>query len=177
MNTLTIRGTGTAANYEFSVGGTLETDEQSGLENGVHVCGKAATGEVTTSDHVDRYRFTGSVTDFTFLEGEAEVELNGEPVDPRELVSATSQPNELTIEGTGTETEYSFTVESNLEANPERGGSKQWESLEGNTASSWVTDPSHVDSYRFDGELVDFTLHEGEATVELNGEPIDPGEW
>lgn len=172
---LAIRGSGIDANYEFSVSGDLESTD-GGLERRENVYDRTATGQVTTPEHVDGYRFEGGVTDFVFLEGEADVLLNGEEVDPAELVSATGQPNVLTITGTDTSADYAFTVESKLEANPERGGLEQWDNVDGNTATGWVASPNHVDSYRFDGQLIDFRFRQGEAIVELNGERIDPVE-
>lgn len=85
-HTLTIRGTGTAANYEFAVSGDLAENADGGsLEDWDTISGSTANGWVTTSEHVDSFLFTGEVTDFTFHEGSADVSVDGSSVDPSSL--------------------------------------------------------------------------------------------
>jgi hypothetical protein len=83
---LTVRGTGSYARYAVSVSGGLKSLEP-GEEtpNGAsslvgHIAGTAT----------DPYEVTGSVTDFTFRQGDAKLFLDGEPVTPDELVRRTS---------------------------------------------------------------------------------------
>ncbi|HKJ57858.1 MAG TPA: hypothetical protein VKA37_01425, partial [Halobacteriales archaeon] len=85
-HTLTIRGTGTAANYEFAVSGDLAEDPDGGdLEEWDTLEGSSANGWVTTSQHVDSFVFTGEITDFAFAQGSADVSLDGTQVDPDSL--------------------------------------------------------------------------------------------
>jgi hypothetical protein len=59
-------------------------------KSGNTISGSTAEGHVTTAEHVDTYAISGSVTDFTFLEGEATLTLNSEEVTPAELPGDTS---------------------------------------------------------------------------------------
>ena len=175
--TLTVKGSGRATNYEFTVGGELtRASNADDLEEWDGISGTTATGWVTTSAHVDTYRFSGSVTDFTFLQGEATVYVDGERLDPTDLASETSLPRTVTVTGTGDATEYELSVDGELEANPERGELEQWDNVSGTTATGWVTTSAHVDSYRFSGSVTDFTFHQGSAAVTIDGERVDPSD-
>ncbi len=85
-HTLTIRGQGNAANYAFEVSDALEPATDDTLEVWDTVSETSATGWVTDSTHEDRYVFTGDVTGFKFVHGEADVLLDGESVSPESLV-------------------------------------------------------------------------------------------
>jgi hypothetical protein len=174
-NTLTVRGTGTPTNYEFTVDGDLESNPDVGpLQEWDNISETTATGWVTDTDDGDGYRFSGSITDFTVIEGDARIFLNGEEVTSDEAVSDSTLPRTVTIRGTGTSTNYEFTVDEEVKADPEAGDLQQWDSIDGRTVNGWVTETSHVDSYRFSGSITDFAFVEGEAEVTVDGETVDP---
>ena len=85
--------------------------------------------------------------------------------------------NTLTVTGAGDPTNYYVETSGELVSNPDRGDLQVHDEIDGTTATGWVTTTDHVDSFRFDGELVDVGFHQGSATVELNGEEIDPGAY
>lgn len=178
-NVLTIRGAGEPANYEFSVSEWLASNPELGeleLDND-EIDGTTASGWVTDPEHVDSFRFAGELIDFRFHEGEARVFVNDEEVeDPGPDGDAPDLPRELRIRGDGETANYLFTVDGDLEANPSEGGLEEHDEINCSTATGFVTDPEHVDSFRFDGEMVQFSFREGEATVELDGEEVDDPE-
>ena len=177
-NTLTIRGTGSPANYSFSVDGDLEPATADSLEEWDSLSDSSAEGWVTRTNDVDSFDFSGSVTDFSFLEGEAEIELNGEVVTVEELLGndgseeeTSSLENTLTIRGTGSPANYSFSVDGDLQ--PATADSlEEWDSLSDSSAEGWVTETSDTDTYAYTGSIVDFSFLEGEADIELNGDSV-----
>jgi hypothetical protein len=162
-STLEIRGTGTKTNYEFSVSGDLSGDGD--LEEWDGVSGTTANGWVTTTQQADTFKFTGSVSSFEFLEGTAEVYVDGEQVDPSSLSAKT-----LRVEGTGTKTNYEFSVSGDLSGD---GDLEEWDDVSGTTANGWVTTTQQVDTYLFTGEITEFSFLEGSANVYRDGETLN----
>ena len=106
-----IRGTGTRADYTFSVGGTLQPG--SGLTGEDTILGRTATGAVR--GRTDQYQFTGSITDFGFDSGSADVFVGDSPdtlaqVDPNTFFLN----NRLVILGQGQRANYDVTTSSRL---------------------------------------------------------------
>jgi len=95
-----------------------------------------------------------------------------EPEDSEELPETT-----LTITGQGEPTKYYVETTGEITPNPERGDVQSHDTIDGTTVSGWVTRPEHVDGYRFDGELLEVGFEQGAATVELDGEEIDPDDY
>lgn len=77
-HTLEIQGTGQPANYRFTVSGDLSGED---LEKWDSVSGNSADGWVTQESHVDRFHFTGELSEFEFADGTATVYLDGEEMD------------------------------------------------------------------------------------------------
>jgi hypothetical protein len=77
---LSIRGTGTVAEYDFAVSGDLDP-VQNTIENWDDVSGSSATGFVTSKNDVDEFDITGEFTRFDFLRGDADVYVDGELID------------------------------------------------------------------------------------------------
>ena len=173
-NTIAIEGTGSPATYEFTVGGELErVSPTSHPDAWDGVSGTTATGWVSTPACADTFRFSGSVTDFRLLEGDATVYVDGERTDPSALPSETTLPRTITVTGTGTAAEYEFSVDGELEADSERGDPDQWGNVSGATASGWVATSRHVDSYRFSGDLTEFAVRGGSLSVTVDGDEVD----
>jgi hypothetical protein len=171
-HTLAVQGTGTQTNYEVTVSGDLEADaDADDVESWDEISGSTVTGWVTDEGDVDTYQFTGEVTDLTFVEGEATVTVDGEPYGD----TGTPEPRSLTVEGTGTQTNYEITVSDGLEADPDAGDVESWDEITGSTVTGWVTNEGDVDTYQFTGELADVTFVEGEAIVAVDGSQVDVG--
>lgn len=77
------------------------------------------------------------------------------------------EPRRLTVVGTGTAATYSFTVDGDLEADPDN----QCGNVSGSNAEGVVTDGSA--SYQFTGDVVDFRT-DAAAAVYLDGTQVDP---
>ena len=103
-----------------------------------------------------------------FLEGDADVYVNGELVEPTDGSSSQS----LRIQGTGTATEYA--VEVSDELTPVEETIEEWDSVSQTSAQGWVTTTSDVDEFTFTGELTRVEFLEGDADVYVDGEAIDP---
>ncbi|EMA54320.1 hypothetical protein C451_06715 [Halococcus thailandensis JCM 13552] len=158
-HTLRIDGTGSRTDYSFSVSGDLEGAGSLSSED--NISGSTATGAVGSG--VDSYEFSGEIVAFD-LDGEANVMLDGEPA------HVGQRPDHaLIIDGTGSRTDYTFTVSGNL-----KGASITSEdTISGSTATGAVGGGS--DSYGFTGELIAFSL-DGKANVTLDGEPAHVGQ-
>jgi len=162
---LGITGKGTPTNYTFTVSGELKSDD---LESWDDITGSTAEGWVTEDTQSDTFDFTGEVTDFEFLEGDATVTVDGSEVDPSSLGYET-----LKITGKGTATNYKFTVSGSLSSD----NLEKWDDITDSTAEGWVTEDTQSDTFDFTGEVTDFEFLEGDATVELNGTEIDPSSY
>lgn len=172
--TLSIEGTDSPATYEFTVGGELDRVSPTTPPDAWDgISGSTAAGKLASASCTDTFRFSGSVTDFKLLEGDAVVYLDGERTDPSSLAAATSLPKTITVTGTGAAAEYELSVDGQLEADPERGDPNQWGNVSGTAASGWVETASHVDSYRFSGDLTEFRVREGSLSVAVDGDRLD----
>ncbi|MDS0475113.1 hypothetical protein [Natrinema sp. 1APR25-10V2] len=85
--------------------------------------------------------------------------------------------NTLTVTGTGEPTEYYVETTDELVADPDAGSLESHDSIDATSATGWVTNTSHVDGYRFAGDLHEVAFRQGSAHVEVNGEPIDPDQY
>jgi len=140
-DTLRISGTGTPANYEFTVDGRIETDEMPATGHNL----SGANSEGTVEGEPVSYLVDGEITDFR-LDGPAAVDLNGEALDPEILGSRS--PHVLAFDGREAATSYAFDV----------GGLRSGPSVGAGTAHG-VSDSVNrgVDEYRFDGDIASLT--------------------
>ncbi|UOO95000.1 hypothetical protein MUK72_13655 [Halococcus dombrowskii] len=162
---LTIEGTGSRADYEFTVSSNLSKSTANGADrNGADtISGQTASGHTSTG--LDSYTFSGELERFV-LDGEATVTVDGEPAHVGQR-----SDHVLTIEGTGSRADYEFTVGSDLSKSTANGADRNGhDTISGQTASGHTS--TGLDSYTFSGELERFDL-DGEATVTLDGEPVD----
>ena len=164
---LSIEATGQRSDYRFTVGNNLEKSTANGADRnaGDTISGQTATGYVTSG--LDSYTFSGEIERFD-LDGDADVLLNGERIDPAEY------PNDvLSIRSnSGTDrANYQFTVGNNLEKSTANGADRNsGDTISGQTATGYVT--SGLDSYTFSGGIERFDL-DGDADVLLNGEMLN----
>jgi subtilisin family serine protease/beta-mannanase len=158
-HTLIIGGAGSRADYTFSVSGSIEPMRINGHDT---VGESSAEGYVGSG--VDSYVFSGDLEAFS-LDGEANVTLDGEPA------RVGQRPDHmLVIEGTGSRTDYTFSVSESAEPVQVNGHDTVGES----SAEGFVG--SGVDSYAFSGDLRTFSL-DGDATARLDGTVIDPAQY
>jgi len=162
MDRLEIRGTGTTTEYAFEVSEQLQPVSGT-IEKWDDVSGTSATGYVTETGHSDEFWIEGEIASFEFLEGRAEVYRNGDRIYPTEST--------LTIQGTGTPTEYAVEVGGEIEGVSDT--LEGWDDVSGDTANGWVTNSSHVDEFTFTGELTSVEFLQGEADVFVDGEAVD----
>ena len=183
-NTITITGQGEPTKYHFETSGELTRNPERGtLQTHDAIDGTTASGWVTRTSNVDGYRFDGELVDLGFDQGVATVTVNGQEIDPSQFGAddgTTSEPeadHTLTITGQGEPTKYYFETSGTIERNPDRGDLQAHDTIDDTTASGWVTRTENVDGYRFDGELLEVGFEQGAATVELDGEEIDPDDY
>ncbi|MFC6793240.1 right-handed parallel beta-helix repeat-containing protein [Halobaculum halobium] len=172
-NEITITGTGTKTNYEFATTGGLEEERE--VEEWDEISGSSVNGWITDDGDVDVFGFDGGLGSVSFLEGKAEVSVNGHALDPATLSSDVDRPHTLQIVPTGTSTNYSLSVSGDIADHPALGTSlTKYDSLDGGTLEGWVT--NDMDAVVFSGEITDFSFVEGGTTVFLDGEEVAPSE-
>lgn len=121
-------------------------------------------GELTGGERV-RYRFDGPIKSLR-LSGPGSVTVDDEEVDPTDY----GLPDQLTIVGLGSLSQYAFTIDGELTVDP-HGPQDVNDDIFGSSAEGAVLDG--LASFRFDGDLVNFELT-GDASVYLNGQQVDP---
>lgn len=172
-NTLTIQGLDQVARYEFTVDGDLEaTASADGFDTWDTVSGSSASGWIAGSSTQDSYRFSGSITDFSFSLGDAKLFLNGSEVDPATFEPTTT--NTLTINGTDQVAQYQFTVDGDVSPDSSDDAFDTWDTLQSNSVTGWVGSSSTSDSFSYTGSITDFSFPIGEAEVYHNGTKVSP---
>ncbi|SFG74161.1 hypothetical protein SAMN04488063_2849 [Halopelagius inordinatus] len=171
-NNLTVTGTGTKTNYEFSAAGSVE--ENGDVESWDEIDSGTVSGWVTTEGSADEYSFSDALGPVTFLEGEADVTVNGtDVVDPSTLVADSECDHTLQIVPDGTSTNYHLEVSGDIVDHPGLGTSlTKYDSMDGGVLDGWVS--SDIDAVQFSGEVTAFSFTEGGAALYLDGESVDP---
>lgn len=162
-NTITVRATGEVARYKFSVSGAVELTANAGGGEDV-ISGNTVTGKVAGYGE-DTFRFSGHVTAFEFLEGDAEVLVNGEVVDHL----PPKRPHTITFTAQGERVNYEFAVNGDVALTDDAGGGE--DVIEGNTATGTVAGHSS-DTFRFSGHVEHVARDDGplEVTIQFDGE-------
>jgi hypothetical protein len=167
---LFIQGLGERATYSFAVSRNLEKDSYSGadIDDNDVIMNNGASGVVTNEG--DAYTFAGDLLAFD-LNGEAQVSLDAQ------AARVGNRPDYLlTIEGFGTHTPYSLSVEDNLQKSA-AGDATIDDSDNIVEQSAHGAVGSGTDAYTFDGSLHAFDFDQsGEVNVTLNGKPARVGE-
>ncbi|WP_049991629.1 hypothetical protein [Natrinema salifodinae] len=165
-NVLEIAGRGTPTSYEITVDGTIElaSDEAAATE-ATTVSGTTVQSSIT--DGTQTFRFSGALTDVTFTDGDADVTLDGEEIDPSEYGDHELLPHAIVIDGTEADgpTAYSFEVDGTVVQSDYRDASIDDEDVVEDravrgTVGNWL------DAYWFDGDITDFRLR-GTAAVDV----------
>ncbi|RDZ62106.1 hypothetical protein C5B90_17240 [Haloferax sp. Atlit-12N] len=192
-NEIRLVGTGTTTQYEFTVTDSLQASGDT-IEEWDDISGGTATGWITTDGVEDAYTFSGDIDSFSFLEGECEIYVNGEQVTESTVTDATTDSStdgstdstddsttdsttdstdlshELRLVGTGTQTQYEFTVSDALEASGDT--VETWDTIDGTSASGWITTAGVEDTFNFAGSVTSFSFVEGEAEIYVDGEQV-----
>ncbi|SDK94888.1 hypothetical protein [Natronorubrum texcoconense] len=162
---LTIVGNRSPASYEVSVDGAI--GRMPGDDSTESTTISESTLEGSIERGVQRFRFSGAVSDITFIDGSAHVYVDEERVDPAEVGDAELLPHAVVIDGTDAdgETTYFFEVDGDVIASNYRDASvDEGDAIEGTSVTGSVDDS--LDAYWFDGEIVDFRVT-GDATVDV----------
>jgi hypothetical protein len=167
---LLIQGLGDPTTYSFAVSGNLEKDSYSGadIDDNDLISNNGASGVVESG--ADAYTFTGDLLAFD-LNGEAQVSLDASSA------RVGNRPDYLLeIEGFGTHTPYSFSVEDNLQKSAAGDATiSNSDTIVEQSAHGSVG--SGTDAYTFDGSLHAFDFDQsGEINVTLNGQPARVGQ-
>ncbi|QFU85003.1 hypothetical protein [Natronorubrum aibiense] len=158
--------------YEFNVDGELEpsNDEGATIDDALEIDGALASGVV--ANWKDAFRFSGDLEQLT-VDGPGTVLVNGDEVDPADY--GEELPHVLEVEGQGSPTSFEITVEGTIDIASEDDPEDEATTISGSTVQSSVTDDSQT--FRFSGALTDVTVIDGEATVSLDGDQIDPADY
>ena len=161
--------------YRFTVSGDVEALDD---PRGDSADGESASGTVYGGS--DGYLYSGEITAFSY-DGEIEVTIDGEAVDPALLGSGDEDSEddptgdgdpsrELRVEAVGESARFEFAVSGDLEAGPRF---DEWtDSISGSSGSGTIGGRG-VDDFVFSGEITDFSS-EGPLRVFVDGTEVDP---
>nr|WP_319633708.1 hypothetical protein [Natronorubrum aibiense] len=158
--------------YEFEVGGEVVPSNEEGatIDDEDTIDGAAVQGSV--ADWKDAFRFSGDLEQLT-VDGPGTVLVNDDEVDPADY--GEDLPHALEIEGQGSPTSFEITVEGTIDLADGADPDGEATTISGSTVQSSVTDGSQT--FRFSGALTDVTIIDGEATVSIDGDQIDPADY
>jgi hypothetical protein len=168
-HTLAVKGTGSTSNYQITVTGELTAHpDRDDVEEWDSIDGSGVSGYVTDDGDVDTYAFTGEVD--TLEPDGAAVFVDGDRIDD----GAPPERRTVAFHGTGSSANYTVTVSGELSAHPESDDLQPWDSIDGSSASGWVTYEDNTDTYAFTGEITD--LDPDGAVVFVDGERVEAGD-
>jgi hypothetical protein len=164
-NTISIVGTGTVTNYDFTVSGDIAA--ASGSENDVadNISASSAEGAIESGTHA--YNFSGDLTDLSTT-GSVEVYLNGELVE--DAASSTDQ-NLVVFDGSVDEeiSSYRFAVTGEVTPSPEHSTapSAEWDVIESKVGDGTAVGIVHEgkDAYWFTGDIERLELRGSAVTA------------
>jgi len=163
---LEVAGRGTPTSYELTVDGAIElasTDEPAAEATTV----SGTTVQSSLTDETQTFRFSGTLTDITFTDGEATVTLDGKQIDPSEYGDQELPPHALVIDGVDTDgpSTYSFEIDGTVVKSTYQDASMDdGDVIDGTTVRGGVD--NWIDAYWFDGDITDFRLR-GDANVDV----------
>lgn len=162
---LRVIGSGTAANYEFTVSGTLVDDPDVSFDASGNISGGNAEG--TVADETHGYLFAGELEDAR-IDGDATVFVDGEavrdgdgPLDNLVRIDGSIDPDV---------TRYRFEVTGSVAASDTYadGAIGTWDRLEDYVSEDGVTGIVHerIDAYRYSGDIASLAVY-GPAAIDL----------
>jgi hypothetical protein len=155
------------AEYEVTVGSRLAGARD--FED--TVSGRTASGRVGPESGTDTVYFAGPIESFG-LNGDAEVYLNGERVDPAAL-GTERHALRVTKRGAAVgRVDFEVSASGDVSAG---GDFESTDEIDGQTARGRIGPESGTDTVLFTGEITSFDL-DGDATVYLDGRRVSPDE-
>lgn len=170
-NEIQVIGTGTRTNFQFSAGGALQgTDDNRSWDV---ITDSSVDGWVTTDGNTKTFDFSGPLSSVEFVEGDADISINDQQVDPSTLSTDTQYPNTLQIPATGSSRNYRVTVSGDIVDHPVLGTPlSEYDVVSNGTIEGWTTD--EMDAIQFSGSIESIEYLEGDGSMYLNGTEIDP---
>ena len=161
---LSVRGLTTAqATYRVRVSGDIQKSDALGASINDNDTVEGSTAEGQVAGGIDSYEFTGEVTGFELGgDGEAEVFIDGDKVDPSQFpafeAAEPELPHIIVFDGTGENqrADYALEVSGDIAAAPELGELEDSDTVSGSRVEGSVSDD--LDGFRFSGEVTDFSL-------------------
>ncbi|WP_254764798.1 hypothetical protein [Natrinema marinum] len=163
---LEVASRGTPTSYEITVDGAVElVSDDAPTADATTVSGSTVQSSLT--DGSQTFRFSGALTDVTFTDGEADVTVDGEPIDPSEYGDHKMLPHAIVVDGVEADgpSAYSFEVDGTVVQSNYDGASIDTEDVIDGTAVRGAVG-NWLDAYWFDGDITDFHLC-GDATVDV----------
>ncbi|WP_254524313.1 hypothetical protein [Natrinema caseinilyticum] len=163
---LEVTGPGSPTSYEITVDGTIELVSDDGpTEDATTISG--STVQSSLSEGSQTFRFSGALTDVTFTDGEADVTLDGESIDPSDYGDHAMLPHAIIVDGIQADgpSTYSFEVEGAVAKTTYRGASIDDDDVIEDGAVRGAVG-NWRDAYWFDGDITDFRLR-GDAEVDV----------
>ncbi|NGM71255.1 hypothetical protein G6M89_19985 [Natronolimnobius sp. AArcel1] len=161
-----------ATRYEFEVEGDVEKSNYEGASIDEEDVIEDSFVHGSVADWKDAFRFEGELEQLT-VDGPGTVLVNDEPVDPDDY--GTDLPHVLEVEGSGSPANFEITVDGEIELDSDDDPTDEATIISGSTVQSTVSDGTQT--FNFAGAVTDVTITQGEATVSVNGEEIDPSEY
>lgn len=163
---LEIEGQGEPTSVEITADGDVALgSNDSDIEDATTVSG--STVQSAVDDETLTVQFSGSLSDVTIIDGDADVRLDGEAIDPDEYGDKQLLPHALVVDGSDADgpSSYAFEVNGAVYKATYRDATISGDDvIEGRTVRGAVDDGK--DAYWFDGDVEDFRLR-GDATVDV----------
>ncbi|ELY39138.1 hypothetical protein [Natronorubrum tibetense] len=163
---LEVEGQGEPTSFEITVDGTIELDSEDEPEDEVTTISGSTVQSSVTDDSLT-FRFSGALTDVSIIDGEADVSLDDERIDPDDFGDHELLPHALIIDGTEDEEPSAYAFEASgavFKSTYQDATIDADDVIEGRAVRGVVDD--HLDAYWFDGGIEDFTLR-GKAEVDV----------
>lgn len=152
--------------YEASVDGSIDPVTWDDAAAEAEVVSER-TVEGTIESGVHRHSFSGTLADFTVLDGSATVFVDQEEIDPDEYTEGAVLPHAIVFDGSGTDgvSEYSFEVDGDVVRSSYRDATiDDGDISDGQAVTGSVDDD--LDAYWFEGNVVGLHV-DGDATVDV----------
>ncbi|WP_157533069.1 right-handed parallel beta-helix repeat-containing protein [Haloferax profundi] len=176
--TLIVDGSDTSESteYVFEVSETIQKISSTSTDSSSDTVSDGRV-EGSVTDGVDAYEFSGNITSFSF-DGPAVVKC-GENIEQTvehtiEIIS-TEDPSELTYEFTATDEITKIFNDTRNSAETRNDQISQ--NSDGTWTAQGYTGNGYGDSFKFKGELVEFSPNTGPFKLLIDGQEVDPSEF
>ncbi|QCW02519.1 right-handed parallel beta-helix repeat-containing protein [Natrinema pallidum] len=163
---LEVEGTGTPVGFEITVDGNIELASDEAPEDEATTI-SGSTVQSTVTDGSLRFRFSGTLTDVSLINGTPTITVDGDEIDLEEYGDPELLPHAVVFDGTETAepSTYSFRVDGKvIQAEYRDASVDENDIVEDTTVRGGVG--NWLDAYWFDGDIEDFRIL-GDATVDV----------